>query len=248
MSFQYKPGQVPFEKADRTKSFNELLGVVPEHISFPHFSEGKSKIENKVISRIRRCYLNDDNAYQRNIKLEYTYSSLGNITLNTCFEISYFGLESVLRFYKMYAEHAEPTTETFNLETLKTGELSGSFEQIDDYETPVPFESYIKKAHDFCIFTLNGEIYIKYYGHLIPFTDIIRFHELEGSVIHIIQGSEEIMFKLKFRITFITRMDCEIDFEQYKKGDPAIIEIGEDDINQVEAQKLIQIFNTFNPS
>jgi hypothetical protein len=131
MSFQYKPGQVPFEKADRSKSFNELLGVVPEHISFPHFSEGKSKIENKVISRIRRCYLKDDKVYQRNIKLNFTYSSLGNITLNTCFEISYFGLESVQRFYEMYAEHAEPTTKSFNLETSKTGELSGSFDQVN---------------------------------------------------------------------------------------------------------------------
>jgi hypothetical protein len=234
MSFQYKTGQVPFEKADTTLPLSSLLGYINKRILFPAFGSGRNPLEQRVIKRIR-CSFFQDSLSTKNHH-DYLFFDLHSITLENLSEYPNLGPKSVKYFYEMYAEHAEPTISTSNFDISKTNEVSGSFEEVDG----VVFENYIDKAHEFCIFTLNRQIYIKYCGHLIPFTDIIRFHELEGS--------EEIMFKLKFRITFITRMDCEINFEQYKKGDPAIIEIGEDDINQVEAQRLIQIFNTFNPS
>jgi hypothetical protein len=237
MSFQYKDGQVPFVEADKDKSFEELLGDVNSTTVLPRKGKYETPTKTRAFLGLKRIV----QKYWRMDAHNFLICELYETTINHLLSYQTFGPKSVEVIYEMYAEHAvpikSPDVEQFNLNSSETGEL---INQIDAYETPVVFESYIKKAHDFCVFTLNGEIYIKFFGLLIPFTSIVQFDELESN--------EELVHNLRLEITFITRIDCEVQGEQYKKDDPAIIHIEEYEINQVETQKLIQIFNTFNPS
>jgi hypothetical protein len=80
---------------------------------------------------------------------------------------------------------------------------------------------------------------LRCYPFLIPFKDIVEFNELESA-----RGSH----KLELGISYIVRTDCNIDEVLYKAGSRVTIEVVKDNIDEKEAQKLIQIFNTFNPS
>jgi hypothetical protein len=106
-----------------------------------------------------------------------------------------------------------------------------------DKPSSVDYEEYTNQIKEFCLFTLNREIYLRCYLFLIPFKDIVEFNELEGD-----DGVLEI------DITYIVRADCTIYHVQYRAGSIVTIEVPKCIIDEKEAQKLIQIFNTFNPS
>jgi hypothetical protein len=87
MSFQYKTGQVPFEKADRTKSFQELLGEVSSSIVLPVMRKYETPLKTRAFLGLRRII----QKYWVMDEKNFSISGLSHITIDHLLSYLQFG-------------------------------------------------------------------------------------------------------------------------------------------------------------
>jgi hypothetical protein len=211
MSFQYKPGQIPFEEANQHTPFVELLGEVSENIEFPRHGSGINSVANRVI-RAARKRLNEEEFHAYESK-PWPLKKFEKYTIIQIIKKKDLGINSAKWIYEHYASHATPVESKME----KPNQVDPS-----------------NKIKEFCMFKVDGVTYLKYHCRIIPFSDIqaFEFYDEENRLLQKKEGEIPDILSIAYKSK---DMDDPIKY----------LFISEIEVDDVELQKLIDIFNTY---
>lgn len=204
-----------FENVNQNITLADVFGEVSKSLLFPKHGEGKNPIENRVIKSVRGYLLGESYSTLTKNSRNLSLIELGKLKIKEIPEFINFGQKSVQWLHEYYASHATP--------------VDSSMEKQVDPST---------KIKQFCVFKLDGATYLKYRYRITPFSDIIELHFFgeDNRQMQSLLQKQEGKFPVILSITYKTKDEA----EPIKR-----LNITESEVDDVELQKLIDIFNTY---
>jgi hypothetical protein len=207
-----------FENVSSDVTLAEVYGEVQVlHLLFPRHGEGKNPIENRVIKCVRGYLLGESYSTLTKNSRNLSLIELGKLKIKEIPEFINFGQKSVQWLHEYYASHANPVESKM--------------------EKPAQVDP-LNKIKRFCVFKVDGVTYLKYNYRIIPFSDILElnFFDEENRQVQSLLQKQEGKFPVILAITYKTKDEA----EPIKR-----LNITEREVDDVELQKLIDIFNTY---